>query len=208
MLEWHVTLFSYVVLRDYGFAPNPFGQICTLATCKPEIRRAATIGDWIVGTGSVARKRGDHLVYAMNVSEVLTFEEYWNEPRFQSKKPDLSGSNKSAFGDNIYHRSAKGDWSQQNSHHSLSSGAPNPANIERDTKADCVLIAAEYAYWGGSGPKIPSKFRNFDGHDICKKGPGHKRYFPEKMVAEFVIWLKQLKLDGYLGRPMDWPKPE
>ncbi len=27
--------------RDYGFAPNPFHGICTLATCKPVIRRVA-----------------------------------------------------------------------------------------------------------------------------------------------------------------------
>jgi hypothetical protein len=40
------------VARDYGFAPNPFFGVCTLATCKPKIRKAAAIGDWVVGTGS------------------------------------------------------------------------------------------------------------------------------------------------------------
>ena len=45
-------LFSYVVARDYGFAPNPFFSTCTLATCKPKIRRTASVGDWIIGTGS------------------------------------------------------------------------------------------------------------------------------------------------------------
>ena len=34
-------LFSYVVRYDYGFAPNPFEGCCTIATCKPQIRRAA-----------------------------------------------------------------------------------------------------------------------------------------------------------------------
>ena len=29
-------LHSYVVARDYGFAPNPFLGVCTLATCKPK----------------------------------------------------------------------------------------------------------------------------------------------------------------------------
>ena len=41
-------LYSYVITRDYGFAPNPFGGICTLATCKPGIRNHATVGDWVV----------------------------------------------------------------------------------------------------------------------------------------------------------------
>ena len=45
-------LHSYVVARDYGFAPNPFFGVCTLATCKPKIRSAAKLGDWVMGTGS------------------------------------------------------------------------------------------------------------------------------------------------------------
>jgi hypothetical protein len=61
--------FSYVVARDYGFAPNPFLGICTLATCKPDIRKAAGVGDWIFGTGSAKWKLTGHLVFAMNVTE-------------------------------------------------------------------------------------------------------------------------------------------
>lgn len=38
-------LFSYVVAREYGFAPNPFFGWCTLATCKPKIRVTAEVGD-------------------------------------------------------------------------------------------------------------------------------------------------------------------
>lgn len=45
-------LYSYIVARDYGFAPNPFFGICTLATCKQKIRSAANVGDWVIGTGS------------------------------------------------------------------------------------------------------------------------------------------------------------
>ena len=45
-------LFSYVLRFDDGAAPNPFGGICTLTICKPAIRRSASVGDWIIGTGS------------------------------------------------------------------------------------------------------------------------------------------------------------
>ena len=48
-------LYSYVVVSDHGFAPNPFHGYCTLANCKPRIRWRAQPGDWIVGTGSRAR---------------------------------------------------------------------------------------------------------------------------------------------------------
>ena len=46
-------IYSYIVKRDYGFAPNPFYGYCTLATCKPVIRKHAEIGDIIVGIGKI-----------------------------------------------------------------------------------------------------------------------------------------------------------
>ena len=36
-----MTLFSYVIEHDLGFAPNPFHGVCTLACCKPQIRKIA-----------------------------------------------------------------------------------------------------------------------------------------------------------------------
>jgi hypothetical protein len=195
-------LFSYVVARDYGFAPNPFGGYCTLATCKPEIRRLAQVGDWIVGTGSSERQRRGYLVYAMKVSEVKTFDEYWEDVRFQHKKPNLRASKKLAFGDNIYHRIEE-QWTQTNSHHSFADGSPNPKNIRNDTQTNRMLVATQYTYWGGVGPEIPINLRNYQGHDLCI-GRGYKRRFPDRMVSEFVDWFSSLDVQGALGRPIDW----
>src|SRR5258708_6780576 len=109
-------IYSYVVARDFGFAPNPFHGVCTLATCKPRIRKVAVIGDWVVGTGSAVRRRAGFVVFAMKVEEALTFEEYWADERFFQKRPNLRGSKKQAFGDNIYHRKSQGSgWLQLNS---------------------------------------------------------------------------------------------
>ena len=68
-------LFSYVVDHDYGFAPNPFGGICTLAKCKygskkRNIVEMAERRDWIAGTGGAdLSKSAGHgkLIYAMRV---------------------------------------------------------------------------------------------------------------------------------------------
>jgi hypothetical protein len=35
----NVRLFTYKMTHDSGFAPNPFYDILTLATCKPGIRK-------------------------------------------------------------------------------------------------------------------------------------------------------------------------
>ena len=197
-------LFSYVVSRDYGFAPNPFCGICTLATCKPKIRKTAVVGDWVIGTGSKAQCREGLLVFVMCVSEAITFNEYWTDPQFRRKRPNLTGSMKQAYGDNIYCKDKDGRWHQQDSHHSYLGGKWNPHNIQRDTSADRVLIGEEYIYWGRNGPKIPERFRDFDGEDICKTGPGHKCTFPTGLVEEFIQWIRSIDVHGYQGDPMDW----
>lgn len=198
-------LYSYVVARDFGFAPNPFYSVCTLATCKPEIRRLAQVGDWVVGTGTAQRERSGYLVFAMKVAEPMSFDDYWADERFQRKKPNLRGSKKQAFGDNIYSRhSENGEWQQLNSHHSLPNGDPNLANIENDTKTNRVLIGNEYVYWGGAGPQIPQRFRNFNGIDICA-GRGHKsKKFSAELIAEFITWLHELGEQGFRADPLDW----
>ena len=198
-------LYSYVVARDFGFAPNPFYQLCTLGTCKPKIRKHAEVGDWIVGTGSKTRGREGCLVFVMQVTKIVSFNDYWSDPRFEQKKPNLRGSKKQAFGDNIYYRApATSTWHQEDSHHSLPDGTPNINNIENDTQTDRVLISDDYIYWGGEGPEIPTTYRNFDGCDLCKAGVGHKCNFPDDMVNEFVDWIRSLGYQGYCGTPLDW----
>lgn len=199
-------LHSYVVARDFGFAPNPFYGFCTVATCKPIIRKTARIGDWVVGTGSAERARQGYLVYAMQVNEVITFNDYWRDPRFAQKRPNLRGSKKQAFGDNIYHRDSEdGPWLQADSHHSLSDGTVNPRNVKHDTQTPNVLIATDFAYFGGEGPEIPAGLRNFDGHDICAIR-GHKNHFSTPHVEAFLTWLRSLGVQGYVGVPLNWSR--
>ena len=70
-------LYSYVIRMDYGFAPNPYSGICTLATCKPQVRGYASVGDWIAGFGGKDTPVYEKLVYIMRVSEKkITFDEY------------------------------------------------------------------------------------------------------------------------------------
>jgi hypothetical protein len=199
-----VRLYSYVVARDYGFAPNPFHGFCTLATCKPKIRQTAAVGDWIIGTGSRSKGRGGHLVFAMRVTEALSFEDYWKDPRFACKRPNLQGSTKQAFGDNIYHRAADGTWLQENSHHSFHDGSANPENVTHDTNVDRVLISDHFTYLGGQGPEIPQPFRDFNGFDLVVGRQGHKCNFPEELVEQVLAWLDDLGVNGYAGRPLDW----
>lgn len=198
-------LFSYVVRYDFGFAPNPFEGWCTVATCKPQIRRAAKVGDWVVGTGSAHKKLTGKLVYAMRVEEVLTFDDYWKDPRFARKIPTDRGAVKRAYGDNIYHHADDGSWIQADSRHSLDGGAPNQGHIDTDTSVNAVLVSSHFSYFGSNGPVVPTHLRQDLGDDLVCSGRGHRCNFPDELVGATVVWLEHLER-GMLGRPADWKR--
>ncbi len=200
-------LFSYVVRYDSGFAPNPFHGYCSLATCKPLIRKTAKPGDWIVGTGSSANggKRRTNLVHAMQVTEALDFRSYWNDLRFLRKRPARRGSRKQSCGDNIYFRSPDDTaWLQLDSFHSKPDGTIRPDHVARDTGTDRVLVSSDYYYFGGEGPEIPAQFRDPSRYDLCRKVRNRSRMDDEAWIAEFVAWLRTHGDPGYYGRPLDW----
>lgn len=199
-------LYSYVVRWDFGFAPNPFYGYCTLATCKPAVRRTAAVHDLIIGTGSAERKRAGYLVYAMLVTELSAFDDYWHDTRFAQKKPNMHGSKKQSFGDNIYHRaSADEQWIQADSHHSYANGTPNHNNVTNDTASLRVLISNDFTYFGGEGPEIPKEIRFFNGHDICQRR-GYRNHFPAELIDAVVDWWRSLDTFGCVGKPLDWSR--
>jgi len=200
-------IYSYVVRYDSGFAPNPFYGYCTLATCKPDIRRKAQVGDWVVGSGSNDRRvrRGGHLVYAMRVTETMTIDDYASDARFGSKKPFRRGSRKQSCGDNIYYRTAPdGDWLQRDSFHSEASGQANPRHVARDTSVNRVLVSDDFVYFGGAGPTFPDHLKDQDGRPLCKSGIGRSCFDDPSLIQELENWVRSFGVSGYQGPPQEW----
>lgn len=195
-------VFSYKLVRDYGFAPNPYGGYCTLATCKPQIRASAHPGDLIIGFGSQQGVLAGRAIFALIVSEKLTFDGYWADKRFARKKPDFYGSRAEAFGDNIYH-TENGVWRQSDSHHSYVDGVTNHSNLDRDTSQDCVLISDNYVYWGEAAIALPSYLRDCDGDDLYPSVRSHRSVFSDEMVQRAYEWFAN-QPRGVQGRPSDW----
>ena len=202
------SLYSYVVRSDAGFAPNPFFGYCTLATCKPQIRKGALVGDWIVGTGSAAREigRGGYLVYAMHVTEVIDTRGYWTDPRFQFKKPTITGDriSVSASGDNIYEWRGENSWRQLHSCHSHPDGTQNEAHTKRDTRVARILFSDDFVYFGGEGPLLPSRYLNGGDLTFVCVGRGHRRVAEPKIIISFEKWIRDLGVNGVCGVPLDW----
>ena len=199
-------LFSYVVRFDSGFAPNPFHGYCTLATCKPRIRERANVEDWVVGTASNAKgvRRGGHLVYAMRVTEILKTAQYWHDPRFERKRPDLNHSWVSASGDNIYEPVGSCAWRQLDSYHTNRDGRPNERHIKRDTGVPQILVSEDFVYHGGEGPKLPDRFQSGGNMDLCRALRSYQLVRDEEVIASFVAWLQSQGGRGYEGKPWDW----
>lgn len=188
-------LFSYVIPRDFGFAPNPYFNYCTLATCKPRIRKTAQIGDWVAAFGAANTTVKRKLVMLMNVEEILTFDEYWNDERFLRKRPIFNRGGFCAYGDNIYHH-IDGQWLQEPSHHSMADGSINYVNLMRDTKADRVLIAQEYYYFGNNAVDIPEEFTG-----IIKTGRNHIVVDDNILVNRFLMYMRENYEIGIHGVP-------
>jgi hypothetical protein len=151
------SVYRYVMPHHEGFAPCFDDRTCTLACCKPGIRRTARPGDWVLGFAP--RKSGDaRLCYAMRVAEVVDFASYAADPRFKDRH------------DNIWQPDAGGNFRHVASHDIHDT----PANRETDLSGRNVLIADSYKDFGKEGLDL----RAAVGDDIALRlwypGRGHK----------------------------------
>jgi hypothetical protein len=194
-------IFSYVIEHDLGFAPNPFHGICTLACCKPYIRKYAREGDYIIGTAAADTPIHGHMSYWMRVSKIIAFDEYWKDPQFLAKRPDMRGGRMYRYGDNIYYRdAASSEYRTIDSFHSEAHGRPSPDNLRADTgTTELLLLGDDFAYWGIDGQEIPEALRKVF---VAKRY--HKCRFPPDKVKAFLSWLEAVPGRGLLGRPAHW----
>ena len=178
-------LYSYVIPRDYGFAPNPYFNYCTLATCKPLIRRCAQLGDWVAAFGAAGSPVHEKLVVLMRVEETLSFDEYWEDERFRCKRPVFNKGVMHMYGDNIYHHVGE-EWMQEFSHHSMPDGSINYVNLDRDTQTDRVLISQDYYYFGNNAIDMPQRFET-----LIRKGRNHIVCKDEAVINNFISYIRE-----------------
>lgn len=190
-------VFSYVVVHDSGFAPNPFHGFLTLACCKPKIRQTAGVGDIVVGMST----RCERIVYAAQVEDVIGFEEYWTDPRYEARQPRMdSALIVDRTGDNIY-EPIPGGYRQLHSIHSHPDGSENSYNKRTDLGGQHILVCETFTYWGGSGPELPEDL------GFLRTGRGHRCRFSEEKVETVARWFETLPR-GVLGAPRQWKRDD
>lgn len=186
-------VFSYIVVHDSGFSPNPFHGLLTLACCKPLIRRTASVGDIIVGLSS----RNERVVYAVQVADVVGFEEYWTDPEYRARRPVMNAREIiHRTGDNIY-EPVSGGYRQLHSFHSNGDGSENPDLKRTDLGGNHILVGERFTYWGRSGPSLPEEL------EFLSVGRGHRSSFTSEQVNSVARWFADLP-GGVLGAPAQW----
>ena len=197
-----MAVWLYRIGHDWGFAPNPFFNVCTLACCKADIRRSAQEGDYVFGVGGAKSKRLGRAIFWMKVDRIMSMNDYWRAKEFQRKKAAPNGPLKRWVGDNIYHRGQQKGYIQEDSFHALDGGAENSRTLKSDTArpgaGDHVLIGDEFTYWGGDGPPVPGHLRRF----ITENRNCEKRSDPAE-IAVFEAWIDTLP-KGRIGWPTEW----
>jgi hypothetical protein len=192
-------LYSYVVTHDTGFSPNPFWGYCTLADCKPVIRRTASVGDWIVGLSP--KRDGNRVVYAMEVGEILPYEDYYRDKRFGAKIPDLKAKEViHKCGDNIYKSLPSGGFLQLPSMHSHGLEEDSKKK-KRDLGGVNVLISRKFHYFGPQGPELPDDLAKL------KVSRGHKSQFDQQSISKFLKFMAT-QPEGMSAQPTEWPQKD
>ena len=192
--------FRYRMDHDYGFAPNPFWGTLTLACCKAQIRnsRVLTVGDWIVGLGSVAMGNEGTVVYAAQVKKTMSFDDYWNSPDYQVKKANINGTMIQMYGDNVYH-TIDGQVVQEPCAHS---NDPNGKHKKSDVSGKNVLICECFYYFGEQAPRLPKDLAYIGD----TRNPRAIRYtdLDDEKIQAFTDWLAANFKQGIHGDPCNW----
>ena len=191
--------FYFNILKvDTGYAPNPFYGVFTLACCRPEIRRAAGVGDWVVG---ITRKHlGNDIAYMMRVDEVLAHADYFRDKRFTAKKPDFSTKEFiDTLGDNCYRPLPDGGYQQLPCrHYNFENNCESVKDRIHDTDGVNVLISWHLTYYGEHpepldkaiyGFAIPARFNRVN-------------FTPDQ--EEQLLKLVTRRQRGRMGRPRNW----
>ncbi len=184
-------LCSYVVVYDKGFAPNPFWGFCTMAACTPNHQGLRLQrGDWLLGNSSATN--GHRLVYAMCISEVLGFDEYYGDPRFAAKRA-RDENWQQRCGDNIYFRDEAGRWKQGVAFHHT-----DARNVEKDTRHPRVFVSDHFFYFGENAIVLPHEYAS-----LIRTSQGCRCSHKAETVLAFVRWLEQTYPAGPHGQPRD-----
>lgn len=171
---------TYVITTDRGGAPNFEPPATTLTLCKPQIRKFAKKGELVLAfNGKKLNPTEPHSVrWASVVSDVIPLNDYWNDLRFEGKRPGRPRGLEE-LPDNIYRPTAGGLERVQNETHTL-------ADMARDVGGVNALVFKRHWCFGQSVAILPE---HFDLRMTKGRGGHHRFEISESTWQELKQWL-------------------
>ena len=121
-------------------------------------------------------------------------DEYFRDPHFTAKKPNLHGYWKERCGDNFYSRGVDGTWLQHSARFHLDERVK-----KQDTKHARVFIGERFWYRGRSAAAAPEKYAPLIG------GRGARVNHDPALVFDFCAWVAGEFEPGVCDVPNDNP---
>jgi hypothetical protein len=171
-------IFLYKLRTDNGGAPAVYRGRLSLAICKPRIRSAAEVGDWIIGIAGKMLHPDSGLLYIAQVDEVLENGKYYRDARF-ARRPDAvyewRGSRLKLRVDPRFHgpEHAEGDIG----------GAPEYAQAR-------VLLSSKFRYYGNASSTWYASVSPLAHQMAQARGIGHKVDLTDE---EYKAWKKVIR---------------
>ncbi|MBE0543662.1 MAG: hypothetical protein IH623_20140 [Verrucomicrobia bacterium] len=169
--------FVYKLTVDNGGAPYVTEDLLTLAICKPSVRAAADLGDWIFGFGDNQRI-GNRLIYIAKVTGKLVNAAYYGASAFWSR-PDC-----------IYRWTKAGALKPKANprYHGSPEDARKDVGRHPDYRRANVLLSTNFRYFGGADCNLLSDEVQAYVHSITL---GHRS---DKSLGQFKRALKELQV--------------
>jgi hypothetical protein len=181
-------IYRYVLAYDLGMAPNPRRGLITLATCKPELRKTARIGDWVIG--NFPAPKNEVVAWAGKIARSLPIEQY------AAEYPARHDALYQLGADGRLHRiPGKHPWYHRDADQQ-----------HKDQKGFVLVFEKDRSwYFGGNGRVLPPEL-----HQLAARGQGHRvnqRQLGD--LAALEAWLADQAPPGIHGEPRQgWDGPD
>lgn len=180
-------IYRYVLAHDGGMAPNPRGELLTLATCKPEIRKHAREGDWVVA--NFPSPRNELVAWAGKIKHGIPVGHY------AAEYPERD--------DALYEMGTHGEPQRIAGKHDWYHRGSNEQRKDRNGNV-LVFDRGNSWYFGIQGRQYPADLEHLiargQGHRVNNRKPGDL----ERLEA----WLRTFGSPGIHGEPRDgWEGP-
>ena len=132
----------------------------------------------------------------MRVEGVLSFAEYWADPRFRSKVPQMDGALSDRNGDNCYEPVGGETFRQLPSAH-YDRDRENLESKAHDLGGERVLVSQRFAYFGANALPVPEHLT------FMMPGRFYRTRFTDeqkRLILDFIEGLPR----GIHGAPGTW----